>query len=276
MKTPLLITFSLLFASLISPVQAQSADAPVPAAQDTTRSSEQTNLSSPAARLQAAETCYTNADFETAASLYEGLLAENGPDFNLYYNLGNTYYRSKDLAKAILNFERALRLNPSDRDTRFNLELCQARTIDKIEPLGEFLISRWFRNLGNLMNSNGWAVTGLLCFVLLIASLTAYFFSRHSWLKKTGFYVGVVSLILCILALYYTTKTYQAAAYPDQAIIMAPTVTVKSSPDQSGTDLFSLHEGTKVTITNEIGSWNEIELQDGNVGWVPASSMEVI
>ncbi|HBL71408.1 MAG TPA: hypothetical protein DD409_00090 [Bacteroidales bacterium] len=276
MKSPLLICFSLLVAGLTPSVQAQQADVPVTQVTDTINTAVEDQPASSIDLLNAAEASYTNADYTTAATLYESLLTENGPDFHLYYNLGNTYYRLKDVAKAMLNYERALRLNPGDRDTRFNLEICQAKTIDKIEPLGTFLVTRWFHRLGDSMNSNGWALTSLLCFLLLIASLTAYFFSRRSWLKKSGFYVGIVSLILCILSLIYASKTYQAAVYPDQAIIMAPTVTVKSSPDQSGTDLFSLHEGTKVTITNEIGSWNEIELQDGNVGWVPATSMEVI
>lgn len=276
MKTPLLITFCLLLAGWTPVAVAQEAEAPTTTVTESTETSYQDSVASPAARLLAAETSYANADYEAAITQYEALLHESGPDFNLYYNLGNAYFKAKDIASAILNYERALKRNPGDRDARFNLEICQARTIDKIEPLGEFLVSRWFRSLGNAMNSNGWALTSLLCFLLLIASLTAYFFSRLSWLKKSGFYVGLVSLILCILALIYASRTYQAVVYPDQAIIMAPTVTVKSSPNQSGTDLFSLHEGTKVTITNEIGSWNEIELQDGNVGWVPASSMEVI
>lgn len=276
MKSPLLISCCLLFASLFQALQAQQTDASAVKTSDTVNGAVKDQPAISVDKLKAAEASYANADFLTAAALYESLLTENGPDFNLYYNLGNTYYRSNDVTKAILNYERALRLNPSDRDTRFNLEICQAKTIDKIEPLGEFLIARWFRSLGNAMNSNGWALASLLTFILFIASLTAYFFSRLSWLKKSGFYVGVFSLILCILSLIYASKTYQTVVYPDQAIITAPTVTVKSSPDQSGTDLFSLHEGTKVTITNEIGSWNEIELQDGNVGWVPATSMEVI
>lgn len=276
MKTPLLIPFSVMFACLTLTLQAQPTDQVTITVPDSASRIVPDGLNDREIALRRAEACYANADFTGAIAEYEALLNDNGPDLNLYYNLGNAYYRNKDLAKAILNYERALRLNPRDRDARFNLELCQARTIDKIEPLGTFLITRWFHNLGNTMNTNGWALMALSLFILLIACLAAFFFSRWAWLKKTSFYVGVVSLFLCILALIFTVKTYRVVVYPDQAIIMAPTVTVKSSPDQSGTDLFSLHEGTKVTITNEIGSWNEIELQDGNVGWVPASTMEVI
>lgn len=227
-------------------------------------------------KLIAAEHLYKQNRYTEAATVYEALLSTHGPDFVVFYNLGAAYYKSNNIAKAILNYERALRLKPSDRDTRFNLEMCQTKTVDKIDPVGVFLITRWYRSLENTMNSNGWATTSLIFFVLFIASLFAYFFSRFMWLKKTGFYVGIFSLILCILSLIYAFDTYQDVVYPDQAIIMDATVTVKSSPDPSGTDLFPLHEGTKVTITNEIGSWNEIELQDGNIGWAPAASMEII
>lgn len=227
-------------------------------------------------KLVAAEQLYKKARYTEAANFYESLLTTHGPDFVVYYNLGNAYYKSNNIAKSILNYERALRIKPSDRDTRFNLEICQTKTVDNIDGVGVFLVTRWYRSLENTMNSNGWALTSLCMFVLFIASLFAYFFSRFMWLKKTGFYVGIFSLILCILSLIYAFDTYQGVVYPDQAIIMDATVTVKSSPDPSGTDLFPLHEGTKVTITNEIGSWNEIELQDGNIGWAPAASMEII
>jgi len=227
-------------------------------------------------KLVVAEQMYQHARYAQAADLYESLLTSIGPNFVVYYNLGNAYYKNSDIAMAILNYERALLIKPGDKDTRFNLEICQTKTVDTIDPLGVFLVTRWFKSLENTQNTNGWAITSLIFFILFIASLFAYFFSRFLWLKKTGFYVGVVSLILCILSLIYASDTYQDSVYPDQAIIMDATVTVKSSPDPSGTDLFPLHEGTKVTITNEIGSWNEIELQDGNIGWAPAASMEII
>jgi len=227
-------------------------------------------------KLVVAEQLYKHARYTQAANLYESLLASHGPSFVVYYNLGNAYFKNNDIAKAILNYERALRLKPYDKDTRFNLEICQTKTVDTIDPLGVFLVTRGFKSLENTQNSNGWAITSLVFFILFITSLFAYFFSRFLWLKKTGFYVGIVSLILCILSFVYASNTYQDVVYPDQAIIMDATVTVKSSPDPSGKDLFPLHEGTKVTITNEIGSWNEIELQDGNIGWAQAASMKII
>jgi len=226
--------------------------------------------------VKMAENQYKKANYTGAATTYEAVLKLNGPSFGVHYNLGNAYFKKNELGKAILNYERALRLNPGDQDARFNLEICQARTVDKIDAVGVFLITRWFKSLGNNYNSNAWSVISLLFFILFLTCLFVYIFTRLRRIKKIGFYVGILSLIISILALFYASEKYKAAVTPDQAIIMSPTITAKSSPDESGTDLFPLHEGTKVTLTNEIGSWNEIELQDGNVGWVPSYSLEVI
>jgi tetratricopeptide (TPR) repeat protein len=231
---------------------------------------------SPDELLMQANQFYANKQFDQAIPLYESLLSQYGPSFTVYYNLGNAYYKKGELAKAILQYERALRIKPGDQDTRFNLQVCQARTVDKIDTVGVFLVTRWFRSLGNMLSSNHWAWISLISFTLLIGFLFAYFFSRTAWLKKTGFYVSILLLILTILSLVYASNKYHEMVHPDQAILMEPTVTVKSSPDEMGTDLFTLHEGTKVTLRNEVGSWKEIELQDGNVGWVPASSLEII
>jgi tetratricopeptide (TPR) repeat protein len=231
---------------------------------------------SPNELLKQANQYYANRQFDQAIPLYESLLSQYGPSFIVYYNLGNAYFKNNELAKAILNYERALRIKPMDQDTRFNLQVCQARTVDKIDSVGVFLVTRWFRALGDLLSSNHWALVSLISFTLLIGFLFAYFFSRTAWLKKTGFYVSLLLLILSILSLVYASRKYQEIVHPDQAILMDPTVTVKSSPDENGTDLFTLHEGTKVTLRNEVGNWKEIVLQDGNVGWVPASSLEII
>jgi tetratricopeptide (TPR) repeat protein len=226
--------------------------------------------------LKTAESLYSKAQYNAAAEIYDAALTQNGPSFYLYYNLGNAYFKSNQLGKAILNYERALRLKPADKDTRFNLEICNARAVDKIDPIEVFLVTRLYNSIGDQQNTNGWALIALVLFTVFIACVLVYFFSRLPWLKKTGLYVGLLSLIICILSLNFAYSKYQALKFPDQAIVMEPTVTVKSSPDQSGTELFPLHEGTKVKITSEIGSWNQIELQDGNVGWLPASTMEVI
>ena len=226
--------------------------------------------------LKKAAVLYTQNHYTEAATIYEHILVNFGASDKLYYNLGNAYYKSKNMAPAILNYERALRLNPGDRDARFNLEMCQARITDKIEPVGMFFINRWFKSLENSYTSNAWAGISLFFFILFIACLFLYFFTKFSWLKKSGFFVGLLSLCLSVLSLVYSGEQHQRLVKPDTAILYAPTVTVKSSPDESGTDLFIIHEGCKVKVLSVLGTWSEIELEDGNIGWLESNNIQMI
>ena len=231
---------------------------------------------SPEKLLQMAATSYAKGKYYEAAVLYEGILQQHGMSDKVYYNLGNAYFKCDRLAPAILNFERALRLNPGDADARFNLEMCQARIVDKIDPIGMFLIVRWYHSLGNLFNSNGWAYVSILFFLLFIGCLFAYFFARRRWLKKSGFFVGILFLTFSVLSLAYAAQSSHRITNPDEAILFTFSVTVKSSPDKSGTDLFVLHEGTKMKIRSVLGDWSEIELEDGNVGWLLSKEIKII
>jgi len=226
--------------------------------------------------LNKAAVLYSQSRFKDAAKIYEQVLSEFGTSDKLYYNLGNAYYKSKELAPAILNYERALKFNPGDRDARFNLEMCRARITDKIDPIGMFLISRWYKSIGNSFDSNVWAGFSIFFFLLFIACLFAYFFTSVSWLKKSGFFVGILSFCLSVFSLVYSGEQHHRIVDPETAILFTPTVTVKSSPDKSGTDLFILHEGCKVTILSVLGAWSEIELEDGNIGWLESKDLQII
>lgn len=226
--------------------------------------------------LQTAAHAYSESRFDEAALIYEQILADHGISAQLYYNLGNAYYKLGSIAPAILNYERALLLHPGDADIRFNLELARSRVVDKIEPLGEFLLTRWYIGLGNTLDSNAWAYISLGFFALFIASLFAYFFARKKALKKSGFFVGILAIFFSIFALLYSAQQWEAIIYPDRAIVFSESVTAKSSPDSSGTDLFLLHEGSALRIKSSLGDWCEIELVDGNVGWIESKHIEII
>jgi tetratricopeptide (TPR) repeat protein len=226
--------------------------------------------------LKQADALYSKGHYPNAAATYEQVIAQYGLSAELYYNLGNAYYKSERLAPAILNYERALRLKPSDRDARFNLEMCQARIVDKINPMGMFLITRWYEALGNCFNSNFWAGMSIGLFLIFIACLFAYFFARIGWLKKVGFFCGMIILMLSVLSMVYSGRQAYRMNHPDEAILFTLSVTVKSSPDKSGTDLFVLHEGTKMKVLSTLGTWSEIELEDGNIGWLESKHIEII
>ena len=215
-------------------------------------------------------------DYAKAIELYEGILKSNGESAAVYYNLGNTYYKAGKIAPAILNYERCLLLDPGDSDARFNLQMARQKTIDKIEPVGDFFLVKWFKSVENLGSADSWAKTGIVCFLLFIGCLILFFFSRWVRLKKIGFYLGVLFIIMVVFANIFASDQKDEMINRKHAIVFAPTVTVKSSPDASGTDLFVLHEGTNVTVKSTLGEWSEIELEDGNVGWMPSKDIEKI
>jgi len=223
-----------------------------------------------------ANEAYSKGDFQTAAGVYEELLKANGESATVYYNLGNSYYKLNKIAPSILNYERALLLEPGNADIRFNLEIAKLKAVDKIEPVGNFFLTDWFRDIQNLLSTDAWSVFSIICFILLITCLFLFFFSRRIFIKKLGFYAGIALLICVILGNTFAYNQKKKLTKRDAAIIFAPTTTIKSSPDNSGTDLFILHEGTKVKLKSKLGDWNEIVTADGNVGWIKNSEMMVI
>ncbi len=228
------------------------------------------------AALKEAEVAYTKEDYTKAIELYEGLLKSEGESAAVYYNLGNAYYKAGKIAPAILNYERCLMLNPGDNDARFNLQMARQKTVDKIESLGDFFLTKWFKSVENLASADSWGKIGIVCFLLFIGCLVLFFFSRWIRLKKIGFYLGILFLILVVFANIFGSDQKEKMTIREHAIVFAPTVTVKSSPDASGTDLFVLHEGTNVTVKSTLGEWSEIVLEDGNVGWMQSKDIETI
>lgn len=226
--------------------------------------------------LKEAEVAYTKEDYSKAIEIYEGMLKSNGESAAVYYNLGNAYYKAGKIAPAILNYERCLLLDPGDSDARFNLQMARQKTVDKIEPVGDFFLLEWFDALENMGSADSWAKMGIACFLLFIGCLLLFFFSRWLRLKKIGFYVGILFLLMVIFANIFAAHQKNEVMDRMHAIVFAPTVTVKSSPDVSGTDLFVLHEGTNVTVKSTLGEWSEIALEDGNVGWMPSKDIEKI
>ena len=222
------------------------------------------------------DSAYMRNDFAAAIQIYEALL-QNGEAPEIYYNLGNSYYKSGDIARAILNYERALLLSPGNTDIRANLEVAQAKTIDKVTPIPEIFFVAWTKSLINCLSVDAWAKYGIVFFLLLLASSALFFFSKKMRLKKTGFICGLVCLAFTVLCNVFAAQQKSELTQRDKAIILAPSVTVRSTPSESGTSLFVLHEGRKVEIKdNTMREWKEISLEDGKVGWVPASDIEVI
>lgn len=223
-----------------------------------------------------ANEAYRNGDYARAVELYEQSGEQDGTSAAYFYNLGNAYYKSGLYPRAILNYERALLLDPGNDDVRFNLEMAQARIADKIEPLGTFFLDQWFTTLRNLFSSNVWAVIAVVAFLIFLAGVVVYFFVDRVVWRKIGFFAGLLALLITIGANRFASVQKQQFTRRESAIVFAPTIIAKSSPSESGTDLFVLHEGTKVYIVDRVGEWSEIRLEDGNRGWIPTDRLEVI
>ena len=233
-------------------------------------------LTSQAADKASADSAYVRGEYQEAIKGYESLL-KSGASAELYYNLGNAYYRTENITRAVLNYERALLLSPGDADIRFNLQIARSKTIDKIVPESEMFFVTWYRSLINLMSVDGWARMALVSLALVIVLFLVYLFSARVWMQKLGFFGGAILLVAFVLSNIFAWQQSQNLLYRQGAIVIAPSVTVKSTPAQNGTDLFILHEGTKVVITDgSMKNWREIRLADGKKGWLESKKIEVI
>ena len=224
-----------------------------------------------------ADSAYANSDYATAIHIYEQLLATEGEAASVYYNLGNAYFKANDMAHSILNYERALLLDPSNGDIEFNLELARSKAVDKNTVISELFFVRWFREFSSILSVDAWAKCGILCFIILILCLALFIFNKKRKTKKIIFIFALLSLVCTVFANIIASNQKAKVLHRESAIVMEPSVTVRSTPSTSGTELFILHEGKKVTIKDDsMKDWKEIEIEDGNIGWLPASAIERI
>ena len=218
--------------------------------------------------LEQANQAYSNADYETAVSLYESIATAGYESAELYFNLGNAYFKVGNIPSAILFYEKAAKLDPTDESIRFNLELANSRIIDKMEPLPEFFLKTWWKSARDIFTSDQWARTGLFCFLMLLAASALFIISSSVLIRKISFWAGVIFLAFMSLSFIFSLNSYHEYSRKSSAIIFTPTVTVKSSPNDNSVDLFVIHEGTKVYITDVVEDWSEVRLSNGNVGWI--------
>jgi len=223
-----------------------------------------------------ADSAYIRNDFTTAIQIYEMIL-RTGESADIYYNLGNSYYKIGDIAKAILNYERALILKPANKDIRSNLEIARAKTVDKVTDVPELFFITWLKSITNSMGIQSWAIIAISFFLLFIVSIYFFFFSTKIVARKTFFILALFFLVFCVIANISAAFQRKVRLNRMNAIIISPSVTIRSTPNDNGTSLFILHEGRKVFIKDDsMKDWKEIQLEDGNVGWVKKNDLEVI
>ncbi|MEN8120361.1 MAG: tetratricopeptide repeat protein [Bacteroidota bacterium] len=216
---------------------------------------------------------YTESNFEQAITNYEQVIKSGYSASELYYNLGNAYYRKLDYKSAILNYERALLLAPDDENILTNLEFSRNHIQDRIEEIPEFFFFKWVDSLVNIFSSKAWSVISITGFILFLFLAILFLFSRTIIIRKLSFLLSILFLFLSALSFYSGLVQNKKLTSHNNAIVFTSSVTVKSAPTSSGTDLFIIHEGLKVKILDSTEGWKEIQLSDGKIGWLPEDAV---
>lgn len=233
-------------------------------------------LSANAITKQNADDEYAKGNYQQAIKDYQEIL-KTGVSSEIYYNLGNAYYRTDNITQALLAYERALQLSPGDNDIRFNLQYARSKTIDKITPETEMFFVTWYHSLVNFTSVDRWANTAIVSIIMALLLILVFLFAPQMWARKSGFYGSAAFLLLFAFANLFAFQQKHELETKQGAIVIAPTVNVKKTPAASGTDVFVIHEGTRVDITDRgMKQWRGIKLADGREGWLKTSQIEEI
>lgn len=233
-------------------------------------------LSANAITKQNADDEYAKGNYQQAIKDYQEIL-KTGVSSEIYYNLGNAYYRTDNITQALLAYERALQLSPGDNDIRFNLQYARSKTIDKITPETEMFFVTWYHSLVNFTSVDRWANTAIVSIVMALLLILVFLFAPQMGARKSGFYGSAAFLLLFAFANLFAFQQKHELETKQGAIVIAPTVNVKKTPAASGTDVFVIHEGTRVDITDRgMKQWRGIKLADGREGWLKTSQIEEI
>ncbi|MCX6320809.1 MAG: tetratricopeptide repeat protein [Bacteroidia bacterium] len=221
-------------------------------------------------------TYFTSGSYKEALQVWTDIYNTGYRSAGLNYNIGNAYFKLNNIPDAILYYERAYLLNPADEDINYNLQIARTFIVDRFQEIPELFFVRWYNFVSLFLSTNSWAKISIGSFILCLLLLSLYIYSSRYRHKVIGFWLAVFFFVLTLSSFAFTVRNKSLVYDSHKAIISSPLVSGKSSPDNSGTDLFVLHEGTRVSIEDEVGEWFEIMLSDGNKGWVPVNSLSII
>jgi hypothetical protein len=219
---------------------------------------------------------FTSGTIDKALDKWIDLYNTGYRSAELEYNIGNAYFKLNNIPGALLFYERAHLLKPADEDITYNLQIARTLIVDRFDEIPELFFVRWFQIISLSLATNTWAIISITAFVICLLFLSIYFYSSKYKLKVFGFWLSLLLLLVSISSFSFSATNRKMVHNSHKAIIFSPQISGKSSPDNSGTDLFVLHEGTKVTTGEKVGDWYEIRLSDGNKGWIPAGSIQII
>ena len=226
--------------------------------------------------LKNANDLYAKKQFDKALPIYLALNKSGFVSSTLYYNIGCAYFKTNDFVRAILFFERAQLLDPNNEDIKFNLEVARARQVDKLDVIPEFFFTNWMKFIAGVISSNAWSLLALFLFIGAMTLMFLFFFANSVSSKRTFFGLAMGLIVFSAIGLWFSSIQKDRINVRTAAIVLNPSVTAKSSPDDAGTDLFLIHEGLKVNVEETVAGWVKIKLSNGTVGWLKKSDIEKI
>lgn len=219
---------------------------------------------------------YQKENYSLAIDYYQQIIDYGYESAALYYNLGNSYYKNGNNAQALLWYERAQRLAPGDEDIHHNIVYVNQKITDKIDPIPQSIIVRWWNNLAKKCNEKQWSILSIICCGILVASIIVFLFSKRKGLRIGGFNLLWCSAIVLVFSIIFASKEKKSMEAQNEAIVMDLVVEAKNEPNVTGKTLFVIHEGLKVEITSEMNGWIEIKIPNGEKGWIMENMVEVI
>ena len=230
----------------------------------------------PGSEFQKANGFYQKQQYDSASVVFEQLISQEYKSAEVYYNLANCYYKLDNVARAILNYERALKLQPDDEDAAFNLKVAQLKVVDKIESVPDIFYKRWMKTVSSAMTTDNWSRFLIINIWIMFLCAAVYVLSRRPSIKRLGFLLSVFFLLITIFTAAITNQNYENSIRQKSAVVMSVSAYVKSSPGDNNTDLFLLHEGTRVDILDAYENWVKIRIANGSIGWLKNSETEEI
>lgn len=219
---------------------------------------------------------YSKANYDSSILYYESIAGAEYESANLYYNLANACYKKKNIPAAVLYYEKAKKLKPDDGDILFNLQLVNQQITDKIEPLPELFLTKWWNGFISSAPVDSWGKWVIILAFYAAVMFAFFIFSGQVIFRKIFFWSGVAGIILAVISFSFALKQEKLITESHEAIVFAPSITAKSSPDENSTNLFVIHEGAKVKILEKVSDWYKISLADGNIGWIKEENVKEI
>ncbi len=221
-------------------------------------------------------TFFTAGSYKEALQVWTEIYNTGYRSADLEYNIANAYFKMNNIPLAILFYERAYLLKPADENINYNLQVARTLNVDRFQEIPELFFIRWYNFTALFMSTNSWARISIISFIICLLFLSLYIYSARHRHKVIGFWLAIFFMVLSLSSFSFASRNRSLVYNSHKAIITMPQISGKSSPDKSGTDLFILHEGTKVTVDDKVGDWYEIRLSDGNKGWIPVNSIALI